>query len=200
MYRLPSPAGCAARRPIKARPGGPASASGRPVVQTVNRCGVGDAACRAVPVIGAPVAGRGPVSRSRYDSWSGIVSIRHGALPEFPRRVRGWSAMAGLLARGSSPVPRLPGRSGQWRALALAGMAHGGGSPLTVAGAATESVPDGYASPCSHLIRGSRSRRRNHRSSFSGIRGPVERDASRWPSRGGPRPEEKAPPGWPGGA
>src|SRR3546814_4388862 len=48
-------------------------------------------------------------------------------------------------SRVSAPL-RLPGpESGQW----LAGCR----SPLTVAGAATVSVPIGYASPCSHFIR-----------------------------------------------
>src|SRR3546814_665740 len=48
-------------------------------------------------------------------------------------------------SRVSAPL-RLPGpKSGQW----LAGCR----SPLTVAGAATVSVPIGYASPCSHFIR-----------------------------------------------
>jgi len=53
--------------------------------------------------------------------------------------------MAGLLACGLTLYPPSRPLAGQWR--------FGYRSPLTVAGAATVSVPDGYASPCSLFIR-----------------------------------------------
>ena len=60
--------------------------------------------------------------------------MRHGCLaaPYPPRQV---SWLAGLCSAG------LPGGAPQWRCRRR--------SPLTVAGAATDLVPDGYAAPCS---------------------------------------------------
>jgi hypothetical protein len=54
--------------------------------------------------------------------------------------------LAGLLARGSLRSPAFPPTL--WAVSGIVGLR----SPLTVAGAATVSVPDGYASPCSLLI------------------------------------------------
>ncbi len=56
--------------------------------------------------------------------------------------------MAGLLACGSSRFPPLPGTAWVQKPVVIEGR-----SPLTVAGAATVSVPNGYASPCSLFIR-----------------------------------------------
>ena len=68
--------------------------------------------------------------------------------PGTPRPATWNDAEAGFLARGlvlRSPFPgrHAPGKHAQW--------VLGGSGPLTVAGAATVPVPDGYAAPCSLL-------------------------------------------------
>jgi hypothetical protein len=73
-------------------------------------------------------------------------SGKHRIAPGTPRPVRISELMAGLLARGSQLRLAFPvfWASGIIRRR----------SPLTVAGAATVSVPFGYASPCSLFISG----------------------------------------------
>jgi len=65
------------------------------------------------------------------------------APPEHPARVEVKDEMAGLLTCGSQLAWSFPGGSP---------VAFQGHSPLTVAGAVTDLVPVGYASPCSLLI------------------------------------------------
>ena len=102
------------------------------------------------------------VARSRHSGGHGVV-VDPGSMPMVSspsstrrawwltvrrldvNRTSGGYGRAGLLARGSLPVPAFPGPRGpQW---------HSGRLPLTVAGAATDRAPLGSSLPCSLFIR-----------------------------------------------
>ena len=72
-----------------------------------------------------------------------------------PRPERVEETTAGLLARGLMLLRAFPAEKlGQWHRRK--------NLPLTVAGAATDLVPDGYAAPCSLLIPEAASDSENH--------------------------------------